>query len=111
MTHACKHFGKDLDNFFRLDGTKTYIIELAKILAPSDVRELGWEGMVKDARGVITEIIPGNRYIENRGTWAHPKLAVFFARWLDVKFAVFCDMVIGDLMHDYSVLSVVEPEK
>ncbi|WP_079550844.1 KilA-N domain-containing protein [Vreelandella subglaciescola] len=25
------------------------------------------------------------------GTWAHPKLAVFFARWLDVRFSVACD--------------------
>jgi hypothetical protein len=30
----------------------------------------------------------------NGGTWAHPKLAVFFARWLDVRFAVWCDMQI-----------------
>lgn len=28
------------------------------------------------------------------GTWAHPKLAVFFARWLDVKFAVWCGFML-----------------
>lgn len=111
MTHAAKQFGKHIDDFFRLDGSKTYMIELAKILAPADVRELGWEGMVKDSRCVITDIVPGNRYVENRGTWAHPKLAVFFARWLDVKFAVFCDMVIDDLMHGHSVITVVDAEK
>ena len=32
------------------------------------------------------------------GTWAHPKLAVFFARWLDVRFAVWCDSVIDELI-------------
>lgn len=111
MTHASKNFGKHIDDFFRLDGTKTYLVELAKSLAPADVRELGWGNMVKDARGVTTDIVHGNRYIADRGTWAHPKLAVFFARWLDVKFAVFCDMVIDDLMHGHSVLTVVAPEK
>lgn len=29
------------------------------------------------------------------GTWAHPKLAVFFARWLDVRFSVWCDAAQG----------------
>ncbi|WKN20834.1 KilA-N domain-containing protein [Azotobacter vinelandii] len=33
------------------------------------------------------------------GTWLHPKLAVAFARWLDAKFAVWCDMQIDDLLH------------
>lgn len=32
------------------------------------------------------------------GTWAHPKLAVYFARWLDVKFSVWCDMQIDELI-------------
>lgn len=27
----------------------------------------------------------------NGGTWLHPKLAVPFARWLDVRFAIWCD--------------------
>lgn len=32
------------------------------------------------------------------GTWLHPKLAVMFARWLDAKFAVWCDLQIGALL-------------
>ena len=32
------------------------------------------------------------------GTWAHPKLAIFFARWLDVRFAVWCDAMIEDIL-------------
>lgn len=31
----------------------------------------------------------------NGVTYLHPKLAVFFARWLDVRFAVWCDLMIG----------------
>ena len=32
------------------------------------------------------------------GTWLHPKLAVQFARWLDVDFAVWCDLHIDALL-------------
>lgn len=32
------------------------------------------------------------------GTWLHPKLAVQFARWLDVNFAVWCDLHIDALL-------------
>ena len=34
----------------------------------------------------------------NRGTWLHPKLAIHFARWLDPKFAVWCDEQIEQLL-------------
>lgn len=101
MTHAAKQFGKQLQHFWNSVETEDYKTALSNAISStsnSDDLEL-------------VEVIPGNRYVENRGTWAHPKLAVFFARWLDVKFAVFCDMVIDDLTHGYSVLSVVEPEK
>lgn len=36
--------------------------------------------------------------IHGGGTWLHPKLAVFFARWLDVRFAVWCDLHIDALL-------------
>ena len=45
----------------------------------------------------------------NGGTWAHPKLAVFFARWLDTKFAVFCDMVIDDILNKKAELTITQP--
>lgn len=32
------------------------------------------------------------------GTWLHSKLAVVFARWLDVHFAVWCDQQIDALL-------------
>lgn len=34
----------------------------------------------------------------NSGTWLHPKLAVAFARWLDMNFAVWCDMQIDSIL-------------
>ncbi|EJB8384334.1 TPA: KilA-N domain-containing protein [Pseudomonas aeruginosa] len=34
----------------------------------------------------------------NGGTWLHPKLAVFFARWISADFAVWCDLQIDALL-------------
>lgn len=36
------------------------------------------------------------------GTWLHPKLAVHFARWLNPKFAIWCDDQIMQIMIDKS---------
>lgn len=33
------------------------------------------------------------------GTWLHPKLAVVFARWLSVDFAIWCDEQIDSIIH------------
>lgn len=33
------------------------------------------------------------------GTWLHPKVAVAFSRWLNVDFAVWCDLQIDALLH------------
>lgn len=90
MTKAAKHFGKHLDDFWRNCDVKKYIRALGTFptaSTPAHSRELSESGA---------------RYVEakagyNGGTWAHPKLAVFFARWLDVEFSVWCDSVIDDI--------------
>lgn len=79
MTKAAQHFGKSLDDFWRNKEAAEYLKALGDI-TPADSREL-------------IEARPG-RY---GGTWAHPKLAVFFARWLDMRFSVWCDAVIEDI--------------
>ncbi|VXC41797.1 hypothetical protein PSEUDO9AZ_10773 [Pseudomonas sp. 9AZ] len=83
MTKAAKVFGKRMDNFFANEGTLEYINELEKLVPGIPV--------------INTKT--GNGKSPMVGTWGHPKLAVFFARWLDVKFAVFCDMVIDDILN------------
>ncbi|QPL44982.1 KilA-N domain-containing protein [Halomonas sp. A40-4] len=78
MTKAAKQFGKKLQNFMNAEGTGAYIEALR-----SNYPDLGDKDVVLVQRG--SGLHP------NVGTWAHPKLAVFFARWLDVRFAVACD--------------------
>lgn len=101
MTHAAKHFDKRLDKFWTAHDTIAYKQALMEAMPTSPS-----EGVLG-----LVDVVPGNRYVAGRGTWAHPKLAVFFARWLDAKFAVFCDMVIDDLMHGHATITVVNPEK
>lgn len=80
MTKAAKAFGKDLQVFIRRDDTVEYIDALSKTVPDTE----------------LTQAFPGR----HGGTWGHPKLAVFFARWLDVKFAVWCDQAIERILRD-----------
>ena len=40
----------------------------------------------------------GNSKLFTQGTWLHPKLAVRFAQWLDIDFAIWCDEQIDNLL-------------
>lgn len=104
MTKAAKHFGKEMDDFWRNAGVREYCECLAEGLGFNS----GVFAGVKAAPSHITETKSG-RY--HGGTWAHPKLAVFFARWLDVKFAVWCDMVIDDLLRGKAEVTITKPEE
>lgn len=92
MTKAAKHYGKDLSNFMRSPDTRDYIEALSVHFTDKGVVE------VQRGSGLLLQV----------GTWAHPKLAVFFARWLDVRFAVWCDMQIDDILHGRSVVVPVQ---
>ena len=61
MTKAAAHFGKDLSHFMRSPDMREYVDAL---------------NYAKNAEYVETS------RGRHGGTWAHPKLAVFFARWL-----------------------------
>lgn len=94
MTKAAKAFGKTLENFMRSPSTLEYIEALS-------VNFTGKE---------LVEIKRGNGQLPQVGTWAHPELAVFFARWLDTKFAVWCDAVIDDILRGKAEVVITKPE-
>ena len=91
MTNAAKHFGKDVREFFKNDSTLAYVEAL-------------------ENAGVSHQLVETSRG-RNGGTWGHPKMAVFFARWLDVKFAVWCDMIIDDLLRGKAEVTITKPEE
>ena len=92
MTKAAKHFGKRIQDFWDNKDSKEYILALCKTIHANQ-RELF---MAKAGY--------------NGGTWAHPKLAVFFARWLDVRFAVWCDAVIDDILKGKAEVVITKPD-
>lgn len=98
MTKAAKHFGKRLDHFMASPDTKEYIEEVSKVLSPKS-----------GDKSPIT-VQRGNGNLPSVGTWAHPKLAVFFARWLDVRFSVWCDAVIEDILKGAAEVTITKPQ-
>jgi hypothetical protein len=89
MTHAAKCFGKDVHEFTRLPSTGEYV-----------------DALTKTGKFPELKVAKAGR---NGGTWAHPKLAVFFARWLDVRFAVWCDAVIEDILTKKAEVVITKP--
>lgn len=83
-TAIAKQFGKRVQNYLKSEQTQEYITALAEALF----------GASKQNQLVIIKK-GGNG---TQGTWLHPKLAIDFARWLNPKFAVWCDMQIEKIL-------------
>lgn len=115
MTKAAKHFGKHLHNFWALNEAREYMCIIVNDLYPNHWNHIDLSADARKAmywysvgsirlmthkeeaaiRALLVEASRGS----GGGSWAHPKLAVFFARWLDDRFAVWCDMQIDDILH------------
>lgn len=91
MTSATKHYKRKAIDFLRLPGTNDYLEALAELLK------------VEKSHLWITK---KGRY---GGTLLHPKMAVPFARWLDVRFAVWCDLMIDNILHGNIQTTVAVP--
>jgi hypothetical protein len=92
-TEMAKAFGKRIEDFKRLDGTKNFINALLKHenskLAHADVRELDSKKMTE------SDLIQTKNGI---ATYYHRKLALEFATWLDVDFKVWIIDTIDELL-------------
>lgn len=88
-TEAAQRFAKRPVDWLRLDETRDYISAMAEVL--TDASKVGQNhfGLVRTTRGGVSP-----------GTWMHPKLAVRFAQWLDVKFSVWCDLQIDSIIRN-----------
>lgn len=80
-TTAAERFSKRPVDWLALDSTKEYIAVLSESLKCEE------SSLYTTRKG------------KNGGTWMHPKLGVAFARWLDVRFAVWCDTQIETIIH------------
>lgn len=86
-TDIAKKYERRLDHWLATQETEAYLAALGRHLNTRDRGDL-----IQTRRGA------------GGGTWLHPKLAVVFARWLDIDFAVWCDMQIDRLLSGDSVI-------
>lgn len=86
-TAIAAHFGKLPKDYLKTEQTQEYIVELADNLSKR-------RKILLDKNQLVIVKHGGNA----RGTWLHPKLAIHFARWLDPKFAVWCDEQIEQII-------------
>lgn len=77
-TAAADRFGKRVGDWVDLPSTKEYVERLNTRISGN---------LIQSKRG------------KNGGTWLHPKLAIVFARWLSVDFAIWCDEQIDTIIH------------
>lgn len=114
LTSAAKAFGKRLDNFWGNAETTAYMLEVAvsEKLIPliggitPRVPAFGTKPY-QELKASLVDTQRGHFSKPTTGTWAHPKLAMFFARWLDAKFALWCDAVIEDILKGHQTLQMV----
>ena len=82
-TQAAARFGKRVDHYLENAETKEYISALSEEENISNTRNSGY---LKTRRG------------NQGGTWFHPDLSIHFARWLDVRFAIWCDRLVRQVL-------------
>ena len=85
-TEMARRFGKTPYEWLRKSEAKEYIDAL---LETENLRNGNYDSLVKTKRG--------GKY---QGTWLHNDLAIVFARWLDVRYAVQMDQQIKQMIQD-----------
>lgn len=92
-TQVGRQFGKKPDNWLRNDDTKAYILAFSQMC---DFEE-----------NQLVSIKRGNPE-HGGGTWMHPKLGVAYARWLDPKFGVWCDLQVEKILYPHDATKSLE---
>lgn len=112
-TEAAKRFGAEPVEWLRQRESVTYIAALAKHLFKSDflpeLNKIKWlDGSSAKSRRLVLGLVKQTGLVRTKagapenggGTWMHPKLAVPFARWLNVDFAIWCDLQIDSIIRN-----------
>jgi hypothetical protein len=83
-TKVAFQFQKKPVDWLKTKETQNYIKAVSK------AHNLSYDNLVK--------IVKGGNDPKLMGTWIHKKLIIFFARWLSVEFAVWCDNEIEKIL-------------
>ena len=110
-TEVAAQFGKEASDWLRQRDTAEYVSALASFrdgsgFLPEFCKITELDGSSAASRSKLLKLVKSTGFARTKagslanggGTWLHPKLAVAFARWLDVKFGIWCDMQIDDIL-------------
>lgn len=110
-TQAAQRYSKEPVGWLRQSETAEYLAALCKRAGNSGfltefnkIKEL--DGSSAAARRQLLELVKSTGFVRTKagapenggGTWLHPKLAVPFARWLEVDFSLWCDEQIENII-------------
>ncbi|MCD7978987.1 MAG: KilA-N domain-containing protein, partial [Fusobacterium sp.] len=87
-TSMCKAFEKQPSDWLKIKSTQEYIDELNRS---------------EDFPNGLVKVVQGGNDKSKQGTWIHEKLILDLARWLNVKFRVWCDEQIATLLREGEV--------
>ncbi|MEH1822109.1 MAG: KilA-N domain-containing protein [Nostoc sp.] len=90
-TQMCKACNKQFNDYARLESTKEY-----------------WEGLSRFTGIPVDLLVMTNLKGRNdqRGTWAHPEIAIDLAKWVSVEFRIWANQTLRQVMTGH--LSVTE---
>lgn len=110
-TAVAKGYGASPTDWLRQRDVAEYIAALAKRSGKSGFltefnKIKGLDGSSSASRTKLLGLVKSTGFLRIKagspenggGTWMHPKLAVRFAQWLDVDFAIWCDEQIDRLL-------------
>ncbi|QQF90693.1 KilA-N domain-containing protein [Histophilus somni] len=92
-TAIAKYFNKRPNDWLALPTTQEYIETLCK---KTETRKSG--NATKVGKSHFVKTVKGGKDLSQQGTWLHRRLAVAFARWLNVEFAIWCDEQIEKIL-------------
>lgn len=110
-TQAAQAYDKEPVAWLRQTDTAEYLAALCKksgnhgfLTEFNEIKNL--DGSSAKARRALLDLVKRSGYVRTKagapenggGTWLHPKLAVPFARWLNVDFSIWCDTQIDDII-------------
>ncbi|MDE1714505.1 KilA-N domain-containing protein (plasmid) [Chromobacterium amazonense] len=114
-TAAASHFGKEPSDWLRQRETAEYLAALSAHHGNSGfVEELNSINTLPNttaaSQAKLLRLSKQSGYVRTKagsptnggGTWLHPKLAVRFAQWLDVRFAIWCDEQVDAIIRGHA---------
>lgn len=82
--------GKQFHDWYRLKSTNEYLTTFSSVTGIP---------LSDDTNGSsLLIVLQGLEHGDNQGTWAHPKIAIRFAQWCSVEFAIQVDFWIDELL-------------